>query len=111
MLARVQEQCGGLLETTMAPQSGLQGFGFLGNSILAAVDQQLANSMPGALSCMQSCRACLLRVQAQCAFIEQVHWCLSGAPGHLPQESDACTPELISVRLIPHVNMDSWNIW
>ena len=47
ILAQVQERLGGLLETTMAPQSGLQGFDFLGNSILAAVDQQVANSLPG----------------------------------------------------------------
>ncbi|DBB11835.1 TPA: hypothetical protein ACH3X3_005984 [Trebouxia sp. C0006] len=50
MLTRVQEQCGELLQTTMAPQSGLQSFDFLGNSILAAVDQQVASSLPGAFS-------------------------------------------------------------
>jgi len=49
MLTRVQEQCGELLQTTMAPQSGLQSFDFLGNSILAAVDQQVASSLPGTL--------------------------------------------------------------
>lgn len=47
VLARVQNRCGALLEATMAPQSGLQGFDFLGNSILAAIDQQVANSLPG----------------------------------------------------------------
>lgn len=50
MLTRVQEECGALLQTTMAPQSGLQSFDFLGNSILAAVDQQVASSLPGAFS-------------------------------------------------------------
>ena len=49
MLTRVQEECGALLQTTMAPQSGLQSFDFLGNSILAAVDQQVASSLPGTL--------------------------------------------------------------
>ena len=49
LLTRVQEQCGELLQTTMAPQSGLQTFDFLGNSILAAVDQQVASSLPGTL--------------------------------------------------------------
>ena len=49
MLTRVQEQCGELVQTTMAPQSGLQTFDFLGNSILAAVDQQVASSLPGTL--------------------------------------------------------------
>ncbi len=49
MLTRVEEQCGELLQTTMAPQSGLQSFDFLGNSILAAVDQQVASSLPGTL--------------------------------------------------------------
>ncbi|KAA6427855.1 MAG: conserved oligomeric Golgi complex subunit 2-like [Trebouxia sp. A1-2] len=50
MLTRVQEGCGELLQTTMAPQSGLQTFNLLGNSILAAVDQQVASSLPGAFS-------------------------------------------------------------
>ena len=49
MLTRVQEQCGELLQTTMAPQSGLQTFDFLGNSVLAAVDHQVATSLPGTL--------------------------------------------------------------
>jgi len=49
MLTRVQEQCGELLQTTMAPQSGLQTLDFLDNSILAAVDQQVASSLPGTL--------------------------------------------------------------
>ena len=49
MLTRVQEDCRELLQTTMAPQSGLQTFDFLGNSILAAVDQQVASSLPGTL--------------------------------------------------------------
>lgn len=47
LLAQVQEHCSWLLEATMAPQSGLQSFNFLGNSILAAVDQQVSSSMPG----------------------------------------------------------------
>ncbi|DBA94077.1 TPA: hypothetical protein ACH3X1_001724 [Trebouxia sp. C0004] len=50
MLTRVQEECGQLLQTTMTPQSGLQTFDFLGNSILAAVDHQVASSLPGAFS-------------------------------------------------------------
>ena len=44
---QLQEQCSWLLGTTMAPQSGLHSFDFLGSSILAAVDEQLASSMPG----------------------------------------------------------------
>ena len=31
----------------MAPQSGLHSFDFLGKSILGAVNEQLASSMPG----------------------------------------------------------------
>ena len=50
MVVRIQDECGSLLQRTMAPQSGLQGFDFLGNSILTAVDEQLASSMPGQLS-------------------------------------------------------------
>lgn len=50
LLAQVQEHCSWLLEATMALQSGLQSFNFLGNSILAAVDQQVSSSMPGAFS-------------------------------------------------------------
>ena len=49
MVVRIQDECNSLLQRTMAPQSGLQGFNFLGNSILAAVDEQLATSMPGKL--------------------------------------------------------------
>lgn len=47
LLVRLQEQCSWLLETTMAPQSGLHSFDFLGSSILGAVDEQLTSSMPG----------------------------------------------------------------
>lgn len=50
MLTRVQAECGELLRTTMAPQSSLQSFDFLGNSILAAVDHQVASCLPGAFS-------------------------------------------------------------
>lgn len=50
MVVRIQDECCSLLQRTMAAQSGLQGFDFLGNSILAAVDAQLASSMPGAFS-------------------------------------------------------------
>lgn len=47
LLVQLREQCSWLLETTMAPQSGLHSFEFLGSSILGAVDEQLASSMPG----------------------------------------------------------------
>ena len=47
LLVQLEEQCSWLLETTMAPQSGLHSFDFLGGSILRAVDEQLSSSMPG----------------------------------------------------------------
>ena len=50
LLVQVREQCSWLLESSMAPQSGLHNFDFLGSSILAAVDDQLVTSMPGKCS-------------------------------------------------------------
>ncbi|KAK9806115.1 hypothetical protein WJX72_002159 [[Myrmecia] bisecta] len=48
--AEVRSRCGELLDTTMSPQSGLLAFNFLGNAILAEVDEALADSLPGAFS-------------------------------------------------------------
>ncbi|KAL3155161.1 hypothetical protein ABBQ32_013104 [Trebouxia sp. C0010 RCD-2024] len=50
LLGQLEEQCGWLVGATMAPQSGLHAFDFLGSSILAAVDQQVFSTMPGAFS-------------------------------------------------------------
>lgn len=47
LLGQLEEQCGWLLEATMAPQSGLHAFDFLGSSILAAVDEQVFSRMAG----------------------------------------------------------------
>lgn len=55
LLVQLGEQCSWLLESSMAPQSGLHSFDFLGSSILAAVDEQLASSMPGKSSSIMMC--------------------------------------------------------
>lgn len=43
----LQDQCVRLIEQVLAPQSGLQAFNLLANSILAEIDQQLAQNLPG----------------------------------------------------------------
>ena len=50
LLAAAHSSCRPLLEATLAPQSGLTGYGLLGNAILAEVDQALADGLPGLLS-------------------------------------------------------------
>lgn len=47
LTGQVQDQCSHLIEACTTAQSGLQAFDFLGNSVLAAVDQQVAEAMPG----------------------------------------------------------------
>ena len=47
LLQACQGACGPLLDATLAPQSGLTGFGLLGNSILAEIDSALADRLPG----------------------------------------------------------------
>lgn len=47
VLGKIQDQCHYLIDASMTAQSGLQAFDFLGGSILAAVDQQVAETLPG----------------------------------------------------------------
>ena len=51
LLAKLLQACQGacrqLLDSTLAAQAGLTGFGLLGNSILAEVDSALAERLPG----------------------------------------------------------------
>ena len=47
VLGKIQDQSQYLIDASMTAQSGLQAFDFLGGSILAAVDQQVAEALPG----------------------------------------------------------------
>ena len=49
LMSRIQDQCSHLIRASLTAQSGLQAFDFLGNSVLAAVDQQVADALPGEL--------------------------------------------------------------
>lgn len=40
-------RCGALLEAMLAPRSGLGAFSLLGNSVLAEIDEALADALPG----------------------------------------------------------------
>ena len=46
----VQAECGALLRTVLAPQSGLHGFNLLANCVVAELDEALSRSMPGQCS-------------------------------------------------------------
>jgi hypothetical protein len=56
----MRQDVGELLEMTLAPQSGLHSFNFLGNSIVAAVDSALADAMPSAIILHLPCHQLLL---------------------------------------------------
>ena len=43
----VQQQLGDLMLATMAAQSGMHVFNFHGNAVVAAVDEAIADAMPG----------------------------------------------------------------
>ena len=48
LLAAGRDACQALLDATLAPQSGLTGYGLLGNSLLGEIDSALAERLPGA---------------------------------------------------------------
>lgn len=50
MLATILDRCGALLEAMLAPRSGLGAFSLLGNSVLAEIDEALADALPGVFS-------------------------------------------------------------
>lgn len=84
LLGQLEEQCGWLVGATMAPQSGLHAFDFLGSSILAAVDQQVFSTMPGQPSSVitsllsQACPA-----GGEGGKLEQAFFCLCSCVGTL----------------------------
>ncbi len=47
ILEKLPSTLGPLLDVTSGPESSLQNFNFLGNSLLAEVDSMVADSMPG----------------------------------------------------------------
>ena len=47
MMGKIEDECSHLVAASMTAQSGLQAFDFLGNSVLVAVDQQVAEALPG----------------------------------------------------------------
>lgn len=49
ILDKLPSTLGPLLEATSGPESSLQNFNFLGNSLLIEVDSMIAESMPGEL--------------------------------------------------------------
>jgi len=50
--ARVAPDLGPLLEVSSGPESSLQSFNFLGNSLLAEVDHAIGKIIPGDLPCV-----------------------------------------------------------
>ena len=64
LMEAIEQQLGALLRESLQPQSGLHVFSFLSNSILAAADETLAESLPGAhqapnQSQMTKCVSCV----------------------------------------------------
>ena len=82
LLARIRDECDSLLERTMAAQSGLQGFDFLGNSVLAAVDQQLADCLPGEIKCAPSDFRYAAQQSVEFALLAPCQW-TSSAPSKI----------------------------
>lgn len=50
LLPKLSHVCGSLFERVYSSDSGLQGFNFLGNGVVAEVHVQMAESFPGIFS-------------------------------------------------------------